>query len=320
MPTMLGFAKSTHRQLKSTVHYNALEILSLLGFTKSFPQPTRSIPNNTVNMKQLKQAAKLALQKQTRLPFSIYSSVKEQRIANVPIMKPMLICIFDGCKKLGMGKEMTCPTGSFVFLSNSPKVDIRNISEGHEYFALVIEFEYSDFDCFVRHEAQSQMYFQGTMDSVFQNTLMQFIEWSCFAPSELWTVRRQEILQMIYHLGYQEVTSMMEPPSVSLKVHNIIRLHISDNLSVTSLAERLAMSESTLRRKLHSEGNSVQLIKDRAKLGYGLHLIQSTFEPIARIAEQCGYQSQSRFTDKFKQLFGITPTDIRKTRMHVLGE
>jgi AraC-like DNA-binding protein len=33
------------------------------------------------------------------------------------------------------------------------------------------------------------------------------------------------------------------------------------------------------------------------------------------VAERCGYQSQSRFTDKFKQFFGVTPTELRKTRM-----
>ena len=271
-------------------------------------------------MKKLKEAAKLALQKQRRLPFSVYSSFREQRIANVPVLKPLLICIFDGCKKVGAGNEMICPTGSFVFLSNSPNVDIRNIAEGHEYFALLIEFEYSDFDCFVRKEIKTQTHFQGHIDSILHHTLLQFIEWSGFAPPEMWAVRRQEILQMIYHLGYEQVISMIEPPSLSHKLHNIIHTHIADDLSVVDLAARLAMSESTLRRKLQVEGGSVQAIKDRAKLGYGLHLVQSTLEPIGRIAQQCGYQSQSRFTGKFKQLFGITPTDIRKTRMHVLGE
>jgi AraC-like DNA-binding protein len=75
------------------------------------------------------------------------------------------------------------------------------------------------------------------------------------------------------------------------------------------------MSQSTLRRKLQVEGSSLQAIKDRVKLGYGLHLLQTTMEPVGIIAEKCGYYSQSRFTDRFKQLFGLTPTELRKTRV-----
>ncbi len=250
------------------------------------------------------------------MPFSVYSSVKEQHILNVPVIKPLLICVLDGCKKLGSKHEIVCPTGSFVFLSNSPKIDMRNISQGNEYFALLIEFDYSDFDCFKYQTAHAETYFQGDIDSVLKNTLQQFIEWSTVMPSDIWSLRKKEILQVIYHLGYTQVSAVIEPPSLSHKVNNIISAHISDDLGADALSERLAMSESTLRRKLSAEGTSLQAIKDRVKLGHGLHLVQASLDPIGRIAEQCGYQSQSRFTDKFKQLFGITPTELRKTRLH----
>jgi AraC-like DNA-binding protein len=51
------------------------------------------------------------------------------------------------------------------------------------------------------------------------------------------------------------------------------------------------------------------------KLGLGLHLLQTTLHSIVLIAEKCGYQSQSRFTDRFKGRFGLTPSELRKTKM-----
>ena len=60
------------------------------------------------------------------------------------------------------------------------------------------------------------------------------------------------------------------------------------------------MSSSTLRRKLKSEGNSIQDIRNRVRLGHGLHLLQTTNSSIGNIAFECGYQSQSRFTEQFK--------------------
>nr|WP_281358241.1 helix-turn-helix transcriptional regulator [Pseudoalteromonas caenipelagi] len=83
------------------------------------------------------------------------------------------------------------------------------------------------------------------------------------------------------------------------------------------ICDSLAMSESTLRRKLKSEGTTVQTIKDRAKLGLGLHLLQSTDYTIGVISQICGYQSQSRFTERFKSRFGLTPTQLRNTKKAV---
>ncbi len=280
-------------------------------------------------MQHLILSAKKAIQQHDTLPFSVYTSVQEQHILNVPMIKPLLVCVFDGCKQLGQG-TINCPAGQFVFLSNSPKVEMRNIPSHSQYFAMLIEFEFDDFTCFSQnqilssgnnlgnHRAESSL--QGDIDPVFQQTLQQFIEWSTFAPKELWSMRRQEILQLLYHQGYQQISHIMASTSLSHKLHAMFSADPAEELQADRLCEQLAMSESTLRRKLRAEGTSLQEIKDSTRLGLGLHLVQTTLQPIGLVAEQCGYQSQSRFTDKFKQLFGITPTELRKTRMPESGE
>ncbi|SSV75063.1 transcriptional regulator AraC/XylS family protein [Acinetobacter nosocomialis] len=91
--------------------------------------------------------------------------------------------------------------------------------------------------------------------------------------------------------------------------------HLSTELTAEFIAAQLFMSSSTLRRKLKNEGNSIQDIRNRVRLGHGLHLLQTTNDSIGNIAFECGYQSQSRFTEQFKNLFGITPRELRKTKM-----
>ena len=92
----------------------------------------------------------------------------------------------------------------------------------------------------------------------------------------------------------------------------------SDNeLNTEYFCQSLAMSESTLRRKLKNEGTGLQQIKDQVTLGLGLHLLQTTEQSIGLIAETVGYQSQSRFADKFKARFSLTPSELRKTRPKV---
>lgn len=253
-------------------------------------------------------------------PFAVYSSLKEQRIFNVPIIKPVLILVLDGEKKLGKNSDVICNAGSFIFLSNNPMLDMRNIPSEREYFALLIEFEQQDFAIFKHRPNTMQKYCVGTIENNLQILLQQFIEWSAFAPPELWPIRRSEILQYLDFLGYHQIRAMAGSISLSQKVHELVRVNLAEDLSSSELCARLAMSESTLRRKLQAEGTSVQDIKDQAKLGYGLHLLQTGLDSIGIIAERCGYQSQSRFSERFKQRFGLTPSELRKTRLHESGE
>jgi len=191
---------------------------------------------------------------------------------------------------------------------------MRNVPQGVEYFAVLIEFEFDDFDIFKRKHSHDDYFFCGDINKTFEQTLLQFIAWGEFAPKELWSIRRQEILLLLRHLGHHEVTAIVESPNLSHKIYQALGSNPQKELGSAELASSLAISESTLRRRLKAEGTNLQEIKDRARLGQGLHLLQTTSRSIGLIAEQCGYQSQSRFTNKFKQLFGLTPSELRKTK------
>lgn len=271
-------------------------------------------------MQKLIETARNTLNEDRRLPFSVYHSLKEQYMLNVPVIKPLLIVVLSGNKQLGEEGDVLCPSGSFVFLSNNPAVTMRNIPDDSDYFALLIEFEYSDFECLEYNDSKTNVYFQGEIEPRLEFTLQQFIEWSVLSPPELWHIRRKEILQVIASLGFEHVRSIMEPPTLSHKIHTIINADLAKDLDAGAISTMLAMSESTMRRKLRAEGKSFQQIKNSAKLGYGLHLVQTSLHSIGHIAELCGYSSQSRFSDKFKQLFNITPSELRKTKLSGSGK
>ncbi|MBE1299543.1 MAG: helix-turn-helix domain-containing protein [Alteromonadaceae bacterium] len=276
-------------------------------------------------MQSLKQKLESIAQSQQGLPFSVYSSVTDQHLLNVPIVKPLLICILGGEKRLGdhaqpNSSDTVCAVGDFIFLSNMPNINMRNISQKTEYFALLIGFEFEDFAIFNKRPAQTKPFFTGKLDNLLVQTLDQFVDWSPSAPETLWHTRRQELLLLLYHMGHKQVSAIAEPPSLSHKVEILIGSNIELDSSSESIAKQLAMSDSTLRRKLALENTHFQTLKDRVKLGHGLHLLQTSGLPIGLVAEQCGYQSQSRFTDKFKSLFGLTPSELRKTKLHEKGE
>jgi AraC-like DNA-binding protein len=249
------------------------------------------------------------------LPFSVYRSVHEQKLLNVPIAKPLLIVVISGDKVLGQNNEIICHSGQFIFLSDSPSINMRNIPKNSGYFALLIEFSYEDFDGIPSNDAQKSEYFIGKTTCTLQKCLQQFVESADWAPQKITTIRKKEILLLLYHLGYTQVVSMMGRQKISHRLHDLFHKKNFNDVTLDYICEHLAMSESTLRRKLMSEGTSVQDIKDRARLSLGLHLLQTTVEPIGIVAEKCGYHSQSRFTERFKTHFGLTPSELRKTKM-----
>lgn len=249
------------------------------------------------------------------LPFSIYTSIHEQNLLNVPIVKPMLIVVFNGEKVLGKQGELVCQAGRFIFLSDSPAINMRNIPIEEEYFALLIEFDPQDYAGLQVQASHKKHYCIGDTTELLKKCLQQFIESSLWAPTQIVSSRKREILELLCHMGHEEILSMLGSSQVGQRLHSMFNEQGFHELTLESICEQLAMSESTLRRKLKMEGTSVQEIKDQARLGLGLHLLQTTLFSISIIAEECGYQSQSRFTERFKGRFGLTPSELRKTIM-----
>ena len=197
---------------------------------------------------------------------------------------------------------------------------MRNIPSHEQYFALLIDFEYEDFDV-VNNGVVTDFnrdIVKGPINSLLRKWLEQFLELSYLAPIEATLLRKKELLTLLYFIGYTEISSFAHPPSLSHLVNDVIQSNLQYHWNLSSLSTTLHMSESTIRRKLKSEGTNIKQVRRKAQLTYGLHLIQTTDLNIGVISENSGYDSQSRFTDQFKELFGITPSGLRKTRMDVL--
>ena len=255
------------------------------------------------------------IEKQQAYPFAVYTSLKEQRLLNVPITKPLLIVLLKGEKELGNNRELKCQSGDFIFLSDSPSVHMRNIPDEQEYCALLIEFDYQDFEGLQTNKLAYPTFCSGRTEPVLENTLLQFVQSVSWSPRQLWSSRKREILQILCHMGYKQVLSMLGKSQTSYRLLELFNVKGFGDASINDICDHLAMSESTLRRKLKAEGTSLQEIKDQARFGLGLHLLQTSHYAISLIAEKCGYTSQSRFSERFKERFGLTPTELKKTKM-----
>lgn len=81
--------------------------------------------------------------------------------------------------------------------------------------------------------------------------------------------------------------------------------------TAAEVAETLSMSEVVLRRKLSAENTALRNLMIDVRMSSALALLQSTDWPISAIAQHVGYESASRFAERFRKRFGFAPTAIR---------
>lgn len=95
-------------------------------------------------------------------------------------------------------------------------------------------------------------------------------------------------------------------------VLNHIHAHLADDLSAESLARLAGVSLAHFRRIFQdATGTSVHRYILGLRIDKARRLLGTSAMPIARIAAECGFASQSHLTAHFRQVHAITPAQFR---------
>ena len=102
-------------------------------------------------------------------------------------------------------------------------------------------------------------------------------------------------------------------PRITIIVDTIIT-HPEKNFTSKELCELAGFSESTLRRLFKEQTGKTlyDFIKD-TKMTNAARKLLVTNEPISSIAYELGYEAPSYFAKCFKEVFGISPLEYRRT-------
>lgn len=93
-----------------------------------------------------------------------------------------------------------------------------------------------------------------------------------------------------------------------------IEANLCEDLSLNALAEVAEMSPSQFRRTFKATvGQSPHSWMNKRRLDRARTLLAKTEQPIARIALDCGFSSQSHMTMVFSKHLGTTPNKYRKS-------
>lgn len=97
---------------------------------------------------------------------------------------------------------------------------------------------------------------------------------------------------------------------------NYIDSHISEDISTATLSSIFGYDQSYFCRKFKLlTGMSVMKYIQITRLENAKKMLLKSKYSIKQIAITCGYSNNAYFTSRFKEMYGITPIQMRKTNL-----
>lgn len=95
------------------------------------------------------------------------------------------------------------------------------------------------------------------------------------------------------------------------RIRHLIASDPSREWQAEDIAQAMAMSQPSLRRKLAASGTTLTDLVGDVRMVIALTLLQASEMPVTNIAFEVGYKSPSKFAARFRARFGLAPTAIR---------
>lgn len=252
--------------------------------------------------------------------FGKVACVKELRLRLVPFFEPCVIVVLSGTKHLGNksvgpGGCLAIPAPTNHHMTNEPNPD------SGQYVALVFPFDLEDLN-HVRAALTGEGWVlpnrQNTQDIVTYDfdtdtidTLDHYLRSGVADSPARVQYRKREILLILAERDPRILTLAGGAADWTQRLRGLFHEDPAHSWSVEEACDRLAVTESTLRRNLRKEGTSFREVLSEFRLSNALMDILMSPSPIYRIAHDNGFQSVSRFTENFRKRFGATPSDVR---------
>jgi AraC-like DNA-binding protein len=245
------------------------------------------------------------------------------RFSRIVVDRPALIVLRHGTKRLDSARgHWSLRSGEAVAIAGGQTFDVTNrLSGAGLYEARWLVWDPSIIARFGRAEAGGRSLDGaaplGKVDAEFAATFDRALEAIADArhvPDDIAAHRVTEILVWLALRGIRFAAT--DNPSLATRLRRLFETAPAEPWTTAAAAQRLALSEATLRRRLAAEGTSFGDLLTDMRMSLAMLLLQSTDHAVNRIALEVGYESASRFAIRFRERFGFPPTAIRGHARH----
>lgn len=261
----------------------------------------------------------------------VQSCVKPQSISKVTFSKPAMLLVVKGRKEIQVpNKRFVAKAGEMLIVP--PSVDFwlgkYPDQESGVYQGLGFRFDIETVEEFRRAYGKGSenwnlaANWRAPASEAILEWTQQWLDWSRKYPVSLQVQRHRlvELLLLLAQSGLAGNIILDRGPSWRQRVSQLVGVDPARDWRYGDVCRTLGISESAMRRKLNLEGTGFRDVLEETRMMTGLTLVQETSMTICQISDAVGYQSQSRFTDRFKERFGITPSSLRRSGVADEGE
>lgn len=252
-------------------------------------------------------------------------ATREYTLDNVNLSSGLLVLVLQGkklmrslgCEGTSQKVQLVVPTGGMAYLPPGKHLSFCNVPEANsqgrvEYVALTINLQ-EDVLQQVRLRVlpllESPEFEPGAEVTTL---LLNNIE--CFMKNlgeEDAILSRMQQEQLVYLLWKQGIPVFCSLNPLVRRIRSLVETDPSHPWSAALLANNMCMTERTLRRHLEKSGTSVAELVRLSRLHWGLGLLQGRKLSVGEVAALCGYTSQSRFAQRFREQFGVLPSKVQ---------
>ncbi|MCG7585418.1 helix-turn-helix transcriptional regulator [Photobacterium sp. OFAV2-7] len=249
---------------------------------------------------------------------TIFRAEQLQRLRNVRIHSPSIIQIISGSKRLYWKESAVEFSHSQLLLCEaSASLSFENLPQKGRFVSRVFSFHCSPDGSML--EMSVERAFDNDVPTIdADNTLKDILNaLSSFdlggMSKETQTFWLMGLYQQLAEQGLLHRLFPSEKVTFSQTLSHYLSRSPGEAHPLQSVAERFAMSKATLIRKLKQEGTQYRELLADVRLNHALHLMQNGCCNVTMLSQLCGYQSEGRFSQRFKRKFGLTPSAYMKT-------
>ena len=248
---------------------------------------------------------------------SFFRAEQLQQLRNVRIHSPSIIQIITGSKRLFWKDAAVDISSSQVLLCEaSASLCFENLPQKGRFLSRMFSFHCQPSNAMLElstQRASTQDSPTLSMDRALHDTLNTLFLFDLNTISQ--ATQTFLVMALFQQLAEKGVLHQLfrNTSVLSQKLSHYLSHAPGNEHALETVAERFAMSRATLIRKLKQEGTQYREVLAEVRLSHALHLMQGGNGNVLSLAQQCGYQSASRFSQRFKGKFGVTPADYMKT-------
>ena len=248
-----------------------------------------------------------------------YSGQSDQHLRNVHIYAPSIIWVKSGVKTVFQESEQfDIDSHSWLLTSANQGLNFINKSSTDNFYSVQICFFLTP----PKEMLEESQKNESTRLHTHAITVSPLLAYGFTFLTDTNTQKLSPKVQQFHLLAlYQQLAELgvlhvlFSPMFTSFqnKLSAYFAKDPAEAYQLETVCDDFSMSRATLIRRLQRDGTNFRTVLSNVRMSHALGLMQEKKQSQLDLALQCGYQSESRFSQRFHQQFGMTPKQYMKT-------